>query len=446
LETSARHLVLFTRYPAPGTTKTRLIPELGAEGAARLQRQMTEHALSGALAARNTDGTSIEVRYEGGSRSRMEDWLGFGIQYTPQGSGDLGHRMGRALADAFKTGAGAVVIIGSDIPGIGADIIERAFFALAHRPMVLGPASDGGYYLLGLRRDVPRDVRSALFEYIHWGSGHVLAQTMDRAKRLQLDPWQLQPLSDVDRPEDLVVWDRAVGSGNPVTEPDRISVVIPAIDEAKQILGAIHSARSAAVEEILVVVGGSADGTRDLAESAGARIIEGRPPRSCQANQGAVEAAGNVLLFLHADTRLPENFAGAVVGALRPPSVSGGAFSLGIDPPHSGSRLVEAVTNFRSRYFQLPYGDQALFFRARTFFGAGGFPPLPIMDDFELMRRLKQRGTVVTRPERIATSSRRWKKMGVVKTTLINQLVIIAFMAGIAPETLARWYRRGRGV
>jgi uncharacterized protein len=445
LETSAHHLILFTRYPTPGTTKTRLIPELGSEGAARIQRRMTEHVLSKAMDARSAHGPSIEVRYEGGSRSRMENWLGAGIRYTPQGSGHLGHRMGRALAEAFEKGAGAVVIIGSDIPGIDRHTIEKAFFALAHRSVVLGPASDGGYYLLGMRGDIPPAHRSRLLEGIPWGSGTVLSRTMDRAKRLNLAPWRLQTLRDVDRPGDLAVWDRALQTAA-AGGTERISVVIPAVNEAKGIKGAIRSARSAAVEEILVVDGGSTDGTRDLAESAGARIIDGIPPRACQANQGAVEAAGDVLLFLHADTRLPENFAGGVRDALRPPSVSAGAFSLGIDPPHSGSRLVEAITNFRSRRFQLPYGDQALFFRARTFFGAGGFPRLPIMDDFELVRRLKKMGTVVTRPERVATSSRRWEKMGVVKTTMINQLVIAAFLWGIAPEKIARWYRRGRGV
>ena len=148
------HLIVFTRFPEPGTTKTRLIPRLGPEGAARLQREMTEHLLGQVGAVRTARPLRTEIRHEGGTGSQIETWLGPGLRHSPQGGGDLGTRMAQAVERARQDGAGAVVIVGSDIPGITTGIIEKAFFALAVNPLVLGPAEDGGYYLIGLRREV----------------------------------------------------------------------------------------------------------------------------------------------------------------------------------------------------------------------------------------------------------------------------------------------------
>ena len=445
-ETHPHHLIIFTRFPEAGTNKTRLIPLLGPEGAAELQRRMTEHTLSQVMSANTSQGLTIEIRYEGGSERRMRDWLGSGIRYKPQGSGDIGNRMRLAFEDAFQGGAGLVVIIGSDIPGLNDVIIEKAFFVLNHRSLVLGPASDGGYYLMGLRQDATAGALPALFEGIEWGSDSVLSETVNRAKRLNLSLLFLQHLTDIDHPEDLPVWELASEPVEKETGPESISVIIPAINEANTIEGAIRSVRSGNTGEVLVVDGGSSDGTDSLAESLGASVIRTAPPRAGQLNHGAVEATGDVLLFLHADTRLPEKYDTHILETLKSPSVSAGAFSLSIDSLHPGLRLIELLANFRSRYLSLPYGDQALFLRSRTFYRAGGFPQIPIMDDFELMRRLKKSGKIATLPERVFTSSRRWETMGVLKTTLINQLVIAAYLMGISPDLIARWYRRGRGV
>ncbi len=201
-------LIVFTRFPEPGTTKTRLIPRLGSRGAADLQRRMTEHVLAQARPLRDVRGADLEVRYDGGNAAGMRTWLGEDLAYVRQGAGDIGARMARALRDAMAQGYDAMVLIGSDIPGISTALVQRAFEALAGAPVVLGPASDGGYYLIGLSRDMKQADLPALFAGMPWGSSAVLADTCRRLRRLGCPYILLETLDDVDRPEDLPVWER----------------------------------------------------------------------------------------------------------------------------------------------------------------------------------------------------------------------------------------------
>jgi len=202
VEMAKERLIVFTRYPEPGKTKTRLIPALGTQGAADLQRQMTEHTLSRCRELQSWHPICLEVRFEGGNLTLMQDWLGFDLVYQPQGSGDLGDRMARSLSSAINVGIDRVVIIGTDCPGLNAQLMAQAFQQLhqAH-DLVLGPALDGGYYLIGLSRFIP-----ALFTKINWGTAEVLQKTVETAEHLNLSVAYLTPLADVDRPEDLPVW------------------------------------------------------------------------------------------------------------------------------------------------------------------------------------------------------------------------------------------------
>lgn len=191
-------LIIFTRYPEPGKTKTRLIPALGADGAAELQRRMTELTLQKAAQTRMSRRIRLEISYEGGSEFLMQRWLGEHLTFRSQGKGDLGERMRRAFRRAFRAGAQRVVIIGTDCPDLTPDILEMAFDALQRSDIVIGPANDGGYYLIGLRHYIPK-----LFESIQWGSEKVFEQTLMRAREVEVHPGLLSQLSDVDRPEDL---------------------------------------------------------------------------------------------------------------------------------------------------------------------------------------------------------------------------------------------------
>ena len=195
-------LMLFTRYPEPGRTKTRLIPHLGPAGAAAVQRQMTEHVLAQVQSAAQRLPLAVEVHFAGGDRSRMQAWLGDRAAYFPQAEGGLGDRLTAAFRQSFGWGRPGAIAIGSDCPALGADHLTAALEALGRADGVLGPATDGGYYLIGLRQLEP-----TLFKDIDWGTDQVLAQTLAAATAQGLTVELLPPLTDVDRPEDLPQWE-----------------------------------------------------------------------------------------------------------------------------------------------------------------------------------------------------------------------------------------------
>ncbi|MEH2218633.1 MAG: TIGR04282 family arsenosugar biosynthesis glycosyltransferase [Nostoc sp.] len=200
-----QHLIIFTRYPEPGKTKTRLIPALGNLGAANLQREMTEHTIFQVQELQKKIAISMEVRFAGGNLQLMQDWLGLDLVYHSQGEGDLGSRMARSLFDAFESGADKIIIIGTDCPGVNAQILTTAFEKLHSFDLVLGPALDGGYYLIGLCQPIPE-----LFANIKWGTAQVFQKTLEIARNINLSHVNLSPLADIDRPEDLPIWEQVL--------------------------------------------------------------------------------------------------------------------------------------------------------------------------------------------------------------------------------------------
>ncbi|MEP0818886.1 TIGR04283 family arsenosugar biosynthesis glycosyltransferase [Trichocoleus desertorum] len=429
-------LIIFTRYPEPSKTKTRLIPALGPERAAILQQRMTEHTLAQAQLLQASLLIDLEVRFTGGNVGLMRSWLGHDLTYRSQGEGDLGQRLAQAFQSAFRAGMQRVVIVGIDCPDLDAIILGKALQELQQHDLVLGPATDGGYYLIGLRRLVPK-----LFQGITWSTDRVWEQTIAIAQQHDLSVGSLPPLDDIDRPEDLAIWERVSQSSITQLGNEKISIIIPVLNEAAAIAQTLTAAQQVSQAEIIVVDGGSQDETVAIAQSLGAKVITTAPGRAQQMNAGAKVATGEVLLFLHGDTLLPADFATQIRQDLISPGVIAGAFALSINSALPGIRLIERLVNWRSRYGQMPYGDQAMFLRAKTFQQMGGFADLPIMEDFELMQRLKQKGAIAIVPEPVITSGRRWARLGVLRTTLLNQLIILAYFLGVPRDRLARWYR-----
>jgi hypothetical protein len=187
-------IIIFTRYPEPGKTKTRLISALGEQGAAQLQKKLTEYTLR-EVSQLEAD---IQVYFSGGNETLMQDWLGNTYQYYPQSNGDLGERLIAALEESFTPEIEKIVIIGIDCPELNADLINEAFEKLSSNDLVLGKAEDGGYYLIGLRHFLPK-----LFQGIDWGTSVVLQQTIAIAETMGLAISYLPLLNDIDVPEDL---------------------------------------------------------------------------------------------------------------------------------------------------------------------------------------------------------------------------------------------------
>jgi uncharacterized protein len=427
-------LILFARYPVPGRAKTRLIPALGAEGAAALHRRLVLRTLRAASQACRAVRADLEVRFDGGTARAMSHWLGDGARFRPQGAGDLGERMAGALEESFHAGSRATVIIGSDCPGLSPDVIAAAFTRLAESPVVLGPATDGGYYLIGLGRPMPE-----LFRGIPWGTERVLADTLAVLQRRGCEPALLDPLEDIDRPEDLPAWRQIAASED--APLDRVSVIIPALNEESHIAATLRAVGQGPCHEVIVVDGGSTDATVQRAREAGATVLNSKPGRARQMNAGAARADGGSLLFLHADTLLPPAWLRIVHRTVCAPGAAAGAFRFCIAGSFFGKSFIEWTAGLRSRWLQRPYGDQGLFLARALFEELGGFPDLPIMEDYEFTARLRQRGRIVTVGEAALTSARRWETLGVVRTTLRNQWMLAGYHLGVSPQKLATRYR-----
>jgi rSAM/selenodomain-associated transferase 2/rSAM/selenodomain-associated transferase 1 len=428
-ETTAERTIVFGRYPVPGKVKTRLIPALGRAGAAAIQKQLTEATLRTVKKFAASSEVETEFCFEGGDTERAQRWLGRGPLFSQQEQGDLGARMGAAFLKAFRDGCRKVVLVGTDIPDLRQAHLQEAFEGLRDNDVVIGPSTDGGYWLIGMNR--PLDV----FGGVEWGSDGVLHQTLSVANSKGLKYRLLGPLLDIDTVEDLREWIPEMVRKRPY-----LSVIIPTLNEIISIAGSLARARDPDAE-IIVVDGGSTDRTRDKARDAGAMVIESGKGRAFQQSTGARAARGKILLFLHADTRLPPAYVDHVFETLLPKRTVAGAFCFKVDRRIPLIGAVEWMANVRSRVFQLPYGDQALFMERSQFDAAGGFPGYPIAEDFFLVRRLRKHGRIRIAEAEAITSGRRWQHLGVVRTTLINWLILAGCYLGVSPGAMAPLYR-----
>lgn len=422
-------LIIFSRYPVPGQTKTRLIAELGRAGAADLQRKLTEAIFKTAREIVSRRNMGVEVRFTGGDEQKMRQWLGDDAGFLTQPQGSLGHRMSVAFEEAFRQGCRRVVLVGSDIPEVTTRHLEQAFDDLGENDLVLGPSPDGGYWLVGMNGSYD------IFRGMNWGTSEVLEQTINTAKRLGLKTAILDPLTDIDTPDDIRQWNPSEAEQRPY-----VSVIIPALNESENIEASILSAANDDAE-IIVVDGGSTDNTVEKAITAGARVETSAPGRAVQQNFGVRQARGTSLLFLHGDTILPKDYIDHIFESFMDPETVAGAFRFRTDMDTPLMKVAEFMTNLRSQHLKLPYGDQGLFVRKSVFSEIGGFPLVPVAEDLLLVRRLARKGRIRIAPAQVITSARRWRKLGILRTTMINQLIAVGCLMGVSPRLLASLYR-----
>ena len=433
---------ILARYPRLGEVKTRLSPALGDDAALDLYGDLVRQAVRSARALVATREAHVELRTDAAFPRAARDWLGFSdISYRYQGEGDLGQRIEIAFAEAFGRGAEHVVVIGADCPRLRAAHLRDALRRLDGADVVLGPATDGGYYLVALRRESAMSSVPALFHDVEWGADTVLARTQERAEAASLSWVLTEMLPDVDRPEDVDDALEALARSK-VGPASTVSVVIPALDDAGLVVAAIASAQAAGAAEVIVADGGSRDATRDVAARSGARVVESLPGRAAQMNAGAAHASSDVLLFLHADTVLPADACELARTALASAGVVGGGFSYAVPAEARWGALISALGRVRPRLGGPPWGDQAQFVSRDTFDELGGFPELPVMEDWEFVHRLRRFGRVVTLPQRAVTSARTWEEHGLIFPTFVNASAIIAYWLGVDPEIIAGWRRR----
>lgn len=409
-------IIIFTRYPVPGKTKTRLITQLGPAGAANLQRVMTSFVVS---QVKKTN-LPFKIKYTGGTKREMQEWLGEDIVYSKQGKGDLGEKIKQAFAEGFKEGFTNIVLIGSDCPNLRAKLLKKAFKLLAKYNCVIGPAKDGGYYLLGLNQLIPE-----LFENIDWGTGKVLKQTLAKVKNYKL----LQTLSDVDKFEDI---------------PKKISVIIPTLNEEKNIACLLNQLKDGFNVEPVIVDGGSKDNTLSIVRQMECKVVVSPSGRAKQMNKGAAIASGDILFFAHADSILPDNWDICIRETIEKKQPLLGFFKFKIAENIKGKALIEFGTNIRANLLKKPYGDQGFFLKRDDFFKLGCFPEVPILEDLLFVKKAKSRGKIACADEYLLTSGRRWKKYGVWKTTYLNQCVLLAAFLGYDLKQIRKAYLSGK--
>ena len=223
----------------------------------------------------------------------------------------------------------------------------------------------------------------------------------------------------------------------------RLSVVVPTLEEAAGIGAALEALRPlrARGHEVIVADGGSTDGTPDRAAAGADRIVAAKRGRARQMNAGAAAATGDVLVFLHADTLLPDGADGLVVEALGGADSGWGHFGVRLSGPHPAFRVIERMITIRSRLTGIATGDQAIFATRDLFDAAGGFEDLPLLEDVELCRRLKRFARPVRPRSPVTTSSRRWEAGGIARTVGLMWWIRGAYALGATPDRLARHYR-----
>lgn len=419
-------LILFTRWPEPGKAKTRLIPALGAEGAADMHRRMTQQIVGRAWAFCAVSGARLVIAHEGGTAEQMRRWLG-PLHFEKQAADDLGTRLTHAMLRAHAAGAEKIVIIGSDCPALDETHLRAALEALDTHDLVLQTVSDGGYALIGMSHPQP-----CVFQDIPWSTAGVTKATLQQAQRHSLTTALLEPLNDVDEPADVAHAEAALAQGG------TLSVIIPALNEDATLDVLLPVLQAAKPHEILIADGGSTDSTTEVAVRHRAKVIHSPPGRARQMNHAAQAASGEFLLFLHADTTPPAGYAQLIAQTLLP-GIAAGAFRFALREQIRFGAAIELFTCLRGALLAMPYGDQGLFMRRSIFEAQGGFCEWPILEDVEIVKRLRRIGLFRITAESAPTSARRWQQGGMLRTFLQHQMILIGHRLGVPPERLAHW-------
>ena len=224
--------------------------------------------------------------------------------------------------------------------------------------------------------------------------------------------------------------------------PPTIAVLIPAINEQAHIGSAVQSAVLGGASEVIVADGGSVDQTEEIAAASGARVLRSTPGRGVQMNFAARQSMADVLLFLHADNRLPNDFVGQIQNAITNPQTQAGVFRQQIEGSSPFLRVLAWGNEKRVRWRNLAYGDQGIWVRRAIYEELGGFPEVPLMEDYIFSERLRKKFRFAILPGPLAVSSRRWQQRGIVGQTLLNWRIIAAYKRGHSLDELSSLYRR----
>jgi rSAM/selenodomain-associated transferase 2/rSAM/selenodomain-associated transferase 1 len=427
------------KAPVAGRVKTRLQPAFTPSESASIQEQLIRRTAR--WAAEVAPGAAYLAYDRPDERERVAALVPHGVRLFVQNGNGLGERLTSATAAVWERHEGPLLVAGVDTR-LTADHAEAALAQLAAgADAVFGPALDGGYYLAALARPLPE-----LFalDASEWGGPRVLELTLESAWKAGLRTALIHPERDLDTPADAEALrdDPEIGELLARARTPLVSVVVPTLDEAGALPGLLdHLAGLKGRFEVIVADGGSSDRTTEMAanHALSPTVLRVDGGRAAQLNAAAAAARGDPLLFLHADTRLPPD----AYRSLTTSTAAGGNFAIRFDGGDTFSRILGAWYRAQRR-LGIYYGDSAIWLTRHAFEALGGFRALPIMDDYDLARRLERRFDTACLPGPVVTSARRWRALGVSRTVLSWVVIRWLFLAGVPPERLAGLYRRAR--
>ncbi len=458
-----RALIIFTRVPVPGMTKTRLMPYLTPGQCARLHEcflkdiakicpgtgadifvcyTLPETEKSGRLSAGGRDGSYTGA---GDTVGILRKIFGPAAEYYEQTGDGLGERMLSAIREVLERGYERCVLIGTDVPEVESQDIRQAFGILDSKDVVFGPTADGGYYLAGMKSP-----RKEVFEKQTYGHGSVLQNTIRALSQAGISVGIGRTHHDIDQEEDLRAFrDRMRGSralqrtetGKYLMRNRSISVIVPIYNEEKTIrplLADLGKLRDRC--EIILVDGGSTDRTLEYI-SGDFRLLHSEKGRARQMNLGAEESTGDILFFLHCDSELPDKPLEQIRYVMKDYRV--GCFGIAFHSAHFFLFTCRVISNHRIKDRNVVFGDQGIFIDRKLFFDMGMFPELPIMEDYQFSLSLKEHGEKIgITKKRIYTSDRRFRGGTIPKLKEMWKMNRLRkkYRDGVSIDEIARMY------
>ena len=438
-----RAVIVFTRVPVPGRTKTRMMPYFSPVECARLH----ENFLKDIAQECEKVNADIFVCYTPQRGKAYLKTIFKGVEdYIPQMGAGLGERMYQAIGYVLGKGYDSCVLIGTDIPELKASDLEYALRLLDVNDVVFGPTVDEGYYLVGMKRPI----REA-FEKKTYGTGNVLEQTVVPLKEMGLTVGHVRRLQDMDDREDITCYRSRMRvqkslqktyTGRYLLKKQKISVIVPVYNEEttieklqEQLLPLQKNC------EIIFVDGGSTDATISMIDPS-FKILRSPKGRANQMNLGARESKGDILFFLHSDSELPKKPLEEIREVMK--DYEAGCFGIAFHSRQFFMWTCRVISNHRIKDRKVMFGDQGIFITRELFFEAGMFPNLPIMEDYQFSLTLKEMGVKLgIARHRIYTSDRRFPKKTIPQLKVMWKMNRLRKMYrdGVPIETISKLYR-----
>lgn len=414
-------IIIFTRIPLPGHTKTRMMPALTPDECAKLHMCFLQDINNACL--QTEIDTFICYAPEGEDKLNiLKKIFGYQQEYFPQKGKNLGERMYNAFSEIHNRGYCSCVLLGTDVPELCSEDIRHAFYVLEGCDVVFGRTLDGGYYLVGMN-----EPRKEVFGLESYGHASVFEDTLKELERRKIKIGYTQTRSDMDTPADLngyrerMRMDRRLQNtctGKYVNRLSHISIIIPVYNEQKTIDFMKNQLKPLVNQcEIIFVDGGSKDGTLDSISDE-FTVIHAPKSRAVQMNAGAMASHGDILFFLHCDSELPENPLDEIRRVMK--RYPAGCFGISFRSKNFFMFTCRVISNHRIKDRKVMFGDQGIFIDRKLFFDMGMFPEIPIMEDYQFSLNLKKRNIPIgMAKKRIITSDRRFPKGTIPKLRLM---------------------------